>query len=336
MKFRTAALAPFIVVAMAATLGSKPLPAYAKDSALLALTMEHFRDTATVKDDPADAVTTISTENGFVERKGPMHMVWNDEYLRGVIDRKTGQKSFQVYASIVYNGSWRSYETVNYETPTGPRSVPAIQIRKEAANCAIGDCQYTERIAFAVDEGLLRRLAAGYVPGKPTMWAHTIIAKAGPNFAGGLSSAEIAGFLAKVDESANSLPVAGASPAAGAGLTAGSGPVAGTSSAAGTNPAARTNAAAASVARHLGIGGIPVAGTAELPNRAGVLVFGVTSGSVAQKSGIIIGDILYEFDGHPVRALAELEAAVAGSAANSAVAIKLYRGTNDMAVTARF
>jgi hypothetical protein len=327
MKFRTAALAPFIIVGLAATLGSMPLPAYAKDSALLALTMEHFRDTATVKDDPADAVTTISTENGFVERKGPMHMVWNDEYLRGVIDRKTGQKSFQVYASTVYNGSWRSYETVNYETPVGPKSVPAVPIRKESANCAIGDCQYTERIAFAVDEGLLRRLAAGYVPGKPTMWAYKLIARAGPDHTGGLSSAEIAGFLARVDESANLVPVLGASPAAGANAAK--------PNAAGASPAAKANAGE-SVARHLGIGGIPVAGTPEQPNRAGVLVFGVTSGSVAQKSGIIIGDILYEFDGHPIRALAELEAAVAASAADSAVAIKLYRGTNDMALTARF
>jgi len=62
----------------------------------------------------------------------------------------------------------------------------------------------------------------------------------------------------------------------------------------------------------------------------------VNGGSIAQKSGIIVGDILYEFDGHPVKALAELEAAVAACAANSAVAIKLYRGTDVMAVTARF
>jgi S1-C subfamily serine protease len=62
----------------------------------------------------------------------------------------------------------------------------------------------------------------------------------------------------------------------------------------------------------------------------------VNSGSVAQRSGIIIGDIVYEFDGHPIKALAELEAAVAACAANSTVAIRLYRGTNDMAVSARF
>jgi S1-C subfamily serine protease len=66
------------------------------------------------------------------------------------------------------------------------------------------------------------------------------------------------------------------------------------------------------------------------------LIIGVNSGSVAQKAGLIIGDILYEFDGHPIKDLAGLEAAVAACAANSTVGIKLYRGTNQMALSARF
>jgi hypothetical protein len=251
-------------------------------------------------------MTTISTENGFAERKGPMRMVWNDEYLRSVIDNKTGQKSFQVYAWTIYSGRLRSYETADYQTAAGPKSVPAIQIGKEMANCAVGDCMYTERVAFPVDEELLRQLAAGNVPGKPTIWAYKFIAKIGPDYAGGLSSAEIAGLLAKVDEYTNALP------------------------------AVKANATSASLKRDLGISGMPVAATPEQPNRAGILVFGVNSGSVAQKSGIITGDILYEFDGHPIKALDELEAAVAACALNSTVAIKLYRGTNGMAVTARF
>jgi len=299
MKNHRAALVSWIVLGL--TTGA----AYAKDPPLLSLTPEHFRDTATVKDDPVEAVTVISTENGYAEHKGPMRMVWNDEYLRSVIDKKTGQKSFQVHAWIIYGGRWRSYEAANYQTPAGPKSVPAIQIGRETANCAVGDCLYTERVAFPVDEDLLRRLAAGNVPGKPAIWAYKFIAKTGPDFAGGLSSAEIAGLLAKIDEYS-------------------------------ALPAVKANAAGASLKRDLGVSGMPVAATVEQPNRAGILVFGVNSGSVAQKSGIIIGDILYEFDGHPIKALDELEAAVAACAANSIVAIKLYRGTAGMAVNARF
>jgi PDZ domain len=295
------------IAALAATivLGSAFGTAYAKDPALLSLTMEHFRDTATVKEDPqGDAV--ISTEKGFAEHTGPLRMVWKDEFLSGVIDKRTGQKSFRVDAWIMYSGSWRSYDTASYQTTNGPTSLPSTKMGQEAANCAVGDCTYTERIAFPVDEELLRRLAAGYAPGKPTIWAYRFIAKTGPDFAGGLSNAEIAGLLAKVDEFINS------------------------------HPAVTANAAGAALKLDLGIAGMPVAAPAEHPNRAGILIIGVEGGSVAQKSGIIVGDILYEFDGHPIKALAELQAAVAGCAANSAVAIKLYRGIDAMGVTAQF
>src|SRR4030081_3656956 len=192
MKFRDVALAPFFV------LGITDHTAHAKDPALLSLNMEHFRDTATVKDDPADAITAISTEQGFAEHKGPMRMVWNDEYLTGVIDKKTGQKSFQVHAWIIYSGRWRSYETVRYQTLNGPTSATVTRIGKEMENCAVGDCLYTERIAFSVDEDMLRRLAATNVPGKPSLWTYKFVAKTGPDLTGGLSSAEIAGLLVKM------------------------------------------------------------------------------------------------------------------------------------------
>jgi hypothetical protein len=283
--------------------------ARAKDPALLSLTMEHFRDTATVKEDPRADAMTISTEKGYAEHVGPLHMVWQDEFLSGVIDKKTGQKSFRVEAWIIYTGSWRSYDSASYQTPDGPQSVPLIKLGKEAANCAVGDCTYTERIAFSVDEELLRRLAAGHAPGKASLWTYRLLATKGPEFSGGLSSAEIAGLLAKVDEATHALPAVAANAA---------------------------NAAGAALQLDLGITGMAVAATADHPHRAGILIIGVDAGSVAQQSGIIVGDILYEFDGHPIKALAELQAAVAACAANSAAAIKLYRGLEAMGLTARF
>jgi hypothetical protein len=329
MKFSIAALASFLVLEFLTQ------AAYAKDPALLSLTMQHFRDTATVKDGPADAAT-ISSEKGFAVHTGPMRMVWNDEYLEGVIDKKTGQKSFQVEAWIIYSGRWRSYETVNYQTTAGPTSAPVIQIGRETANCAVGDCIYTERMAFPVDEELLRRLATANASGTPTLWTYKFVAKTGPDYAGGLSSAEIAGLLAKVDEYTHAQQAAAANPLARANAAATTNADATTNAAADATAAAQANTASASLKHDLGISGMPVSATAEQPTRAGVLVFAVNSGSIAQKSGIITGDILYEFNGHPIKALGELEAAVAACAANSTVAIKLYRGTNDMALSARF
>jgi hypothetical protein len=313
LKFRTTALASFIVTALGIS------TAGAKDPALSSLTMEHFRDTATVTENPSDGTTIISTENGYVERTGPMRMVWHDEFLRADIDRKTGRRSLQVYAWVIYSGSLRNYESANYRSASGSRRVPVNQLAREVVNCPVGDCTYTERVAFPIDEELMRQLAAAGVPGNPDKWPYKLIAKSGPEYAGEISSAEIAGFLAKVDEYANR-PVASASaPAVNSSV-----------------PVANARTENASLSRELGIDGMSVDATDEQPNRAGVLVIGVDRGSVAHKAGIIVGDILYEFDGHRLKTPADLQAALAGRAAASTVAIKLYRGTSDTTVTARF
>jgi hypothetical protein len=281
--------------------------AVAKDPPLLSLSLEHFRDTATIKDDVPSATATISTEPGFVEHSGPLHMVWQDEFLTAVIDHKTAQKSFLVHQVITYSGNWRVYETARYQSAEGARTAPATLMRKEAVNCLVGECTYTEDVAFAVDEATLRRLAATYVPGRAVLWPYKLSVKSGAALSAGLSTAEIAGLLVKVDEYTGA-------PA----TVASSAPV----------PASNRLA--------FGVEGIPVAATTEHPNRAGVLITAVDRGSVAQKSGVIVGDILYEFDGHPIGALAQLHAAVAACAANAAVAIKLYRGMEPVVVTARF
>ena len=311
LRFRATALVPLIV------LGFGPGTASAKDPPLLSLTMEHFRDTATVKDDPPNGKATITTENGYVEHTGLMRMVWHDEFLSAVIDQSTGQKSFQIDAEVTYNGSWRSYESANYPTANGHRSVPATLISKETANCAVGECIYTEHIAFPVDEQVLRQVAAARVAAKPVVWPYQAVAKSGPAYTGGLSDAEVAGFLVKVDEYTARPATAGAN-----------------SSFANAGVAGAANVPSQS---DLGVGGMPVAATAEQPNRAGILIIAVNRGSVAHKSGIIVGDILYEFDGHPIKALAELQTAVAAArAASSAIPIKLYRGTEPIAVLAHF
>jgi hypothetical protein len=322
---------------------------FAKDPPLQSLTMEHFRDTATVKDDPHTGTTTISTEKGFVKHSGLLGLLRqasDDEFLTGVIDNKTGQKSFQVYAWISYNGRWRTYQTANFQANGGPRSVPATQVSRDVGDCAAGNCLYTEHVAFAVDEPMLRQIAAGYVPGHPPIWNFTLVAKTGVEYSGGLSSAEIAGFLAKVDELTGAAPaaaaIAPAAPPAAAAIAPAAPPVAAAIAAA--PPTAPAIAAAAPPAvkasipgkPDFGIAGIPVAATVTQPYRSGLLISGVTSDSIAEHSGIIVGDIVYEFGGHPIKTPADLKAAVAACPANSAVAIKLYRGTTATVVTAQF
>jgi len=294
----------------------------AKDQALLSLTLEHFRDSASVRDDPVRGVTTISTEPGFVQR-GLFGMVWSDEFTEAVIDDRSGRKSFEVDVSVTYSGAWRSYESAIYEAGTGSMSVPPTLIKKETANCALAECTYTEHLAFPIEEALLRQLASTYAPGKPTLWNFKLIGKRVPDYRGGLSTAEIAGLLARVDAYTAGARAHGASaepPAIGATSLAAAPPI--------LTPAPRRP--------DFGINGMAVSAAPDMPQRAGLLVVGVTSGSPAQKAGIIVGDIIFKVDERAIQSLADLEAAVAANAGSPAAVIKVYRGTDAIALTARF
>ena len=268
---------------------------------LSTLGMEHFRDTATIIDAPQDAAATISTEKGFSETHGPMRTVWDDEYFVATIDKKIAQKSFQVIVWVTYSGGERLYQKVSFDTPEGPRTLAATQLSSKKEFCTVGDCTYTERLAFPVEEAFVRDLA-----GRTNTWSFQMTGKSGPAYTGVLSGPEAAGLLAKVDSFHSALPVVAAS-ATRAALKAG-----------------------------MGIEGLPVAADSEHPNRHGILIINVATESVARQSGLIVGDILYELNGHPLKTLSELQREVAGCAPNSTVSVKFYRGLTDTQASARF
>ncbi len=348
MKFRIAPLA--LGIALVCTMSE----VRAEDPPLASLSMEHFRDTATLADDPIAGTTTITTEKGFVSHKGILRSVSSDEFLKGVIDKKTGRKLYQVDASISYYGRWRTYGTVNYQAADGPRSSSTVQLGRDIGTCAVGNCLYTEHVAFTVDEALLRQLAAGYVPGNPAIWHFKLLPKVGPDYSGEFSSAEIAGFLARIDQASGAAPAvqANATSPPAALPTAASPPpmvkpsVAPPPAVVAPSPApapfapppaaGALPAAGASMKPDLGIAGMAVAATTRQPNRSGILVTGIVGDSVADKAGIIVGDILYEFDGRPLSTLSDLATAMAATPRNAVVAIRVHRGTADTTVSAQF
>ncbi len=281
-----------------------PCGAFAKDPALLSLDMEHFRDTATVRADPAEGQTTITTEPGFVEHSGLMGMVWHDEFLTAVIDSKSGRTSFRIDVSVTYSGARRSYRTASLARMNGPAAVVPTLLGTQSANCAVGECMYTDHLVIPVDEALLRRLAAAYVPGKPIALTYTLTPKRGADYRGELSDAEIAGLLARVD---------GYSAAPNSGRDA--------------PPPRRLD---------FGISGIVASPSADRPDRAGVLVAAVSGESVAHRAGIITGDIIYQLGDRPTRSLGDLEAALAAIPAHSTAAVRIYRGLKEVTLSASF
>jgi len=164
---------------------------------------------------------------------------------------------------------------------------------------------YTEHLVFPIEEQVLRAIAASYAPGKPTLWTFKLIAKSGPAYRGEISTAEIAGLLAKMDGYADAPPAVAA-----------------------VAPAPRP--------LDFGISGIAVPASPEMPKRAGVLVAGVSPGSVAQKTGIIVGDIIYGLDARPIKTLPDLQAALTASPAAAPAVIKIFRGTDELSLALRF
>jgi hypothetical protein len=284
--------------------GALITPVIAKDPELLALSSEHFTQTASVIEEAH--ATKISTERGYVERQGLMGEVWHDEFLTALINRDAGPVSYRMDVSITYRGASRSYKTAQYRGISELETVPVTVVKRVAINCPTGECTYTESLAVPLDETLLRHLAKGYVAGKPELWSFRILAKGGLDYRGSLSNAEAAGLLAKVDAYVQN-PATAQAPA--------------------PPPPARLD---------FGISGLSVSANPEAPNRAGVLVVGVSPGSIAQNAGIITGDIIYEFEGRAIRSPGDLQGAAATIAGHSTARIKLYRGTEVKTLDAHF
>jgi S1-C subfamily serine protease len=89
----------------------------------------------------------------------------------------------------------------------------------------------------------------------------------------------------------------------------------------------------------LGLAGQPVALPDNQPGASGresaLLVVGVTGGSPAAAAGVLIGDVLLEFDGHAIESPEELLDLLLGDRVGRTVPVKVLRGgaVRDLAVT---
>jgi S1-C subfamily serine protease len=111
-------------------------------------------------------------------------------------------------------------------------------------------------------------------------------------------------------------------------------------------PAAIAWKTAAEVLKHgrlkrgyLGLAGQPVS----LPDRQrgadareqALLVVGVTPGSPADAAGLLVGDVMLDFDGHPVEAPEELLDLLAGDRVGTSVPVRVLRGAATQELTVR-
>lgn len=168
---------------------------------LLAMTPTDFQQKASIKDDSLETIAQISTEPGFKEKQGLLRIIWDDNFLRAFIDKETGTTYFQVYQYISYQGDWRFYHTVNFETLAGPKSAEVDVIKREVESCSGSDgCILGEHLGFEVSGELLQSIASVYNPGSTSAWLFKFKSKSGKEFKTGIVPAEVIGFLAAVDD----------------------------------------------------------------------------------------------------------------------------------------
>lgn len=170
------------------------------------LDKDHFKQTMTIIDETYNPIITFSTIRGTQNQLGTQKAVWDDNFLRGFLDKRTGKKIYQVYSVVYYSGSgsgtgWQLFYQANYESPTGTKLVSITTLKKEE-NCSAleiyGKCVYTEHLSFKVDETFLKELVKAHKPEET--WQYYLIPKMGKAHANTVPVAEIAGLLEKMDE----------------------------------------------------------------------------------------------------------------------------------------
>lgn len=160
----------------------------------------HFERTATVQDGELDVTATISTQPGFRYRGGPMERVRSDNFLRAIIDKRTGLTVIQLYQTIVYTGPWRHFRSANYQSPDGLRSTPLIAIANAVPTCSGGLCVHDDQVAFDVPEQNLRRILAAQAGPNGALWRFKFNATSGEDWEDSISLAEIEGLLRRLDQ----------------------------------------------------------------------------------------------------------------------------------------
>src|SRR5262245_55674043 len=88
---------------------------------------------------------------------------------------------------------------------------------------------------------------------------------------------------------------------------------------------------------YLGIAGQPVhlsEAQRQVENREdALLVAGVTTGSPAAAGGVLVGDLLLDFDGHAIGSAEDLLDLLAGDRVGRALPIRILRGTSSLTAT---
>ena len=185
--------------------GCQPKMSVQERAAMLrALTDTHFRDTVTVEDDKLDLIARFTTERGMPGEKNSSGYYFQDEYLRGFIDKRTGKRQFQLYFTVSYPGPERVFNAATYDGPNGTEQA-VVTIINRSKSCersqGVTYCDYQEDLGLELSESLVRSIADRYGVGDPIQqfWHYKVYARSGHDFTNVILPAEAKGLLERMD-----------------------------------------------------------------------------------------------------------------------------------------
>jgi len=202
LVWRGALVSTLIAISSAAAAQSKQEviePSAKQMAELQRLTPEAVAAAISITDDSLEVMATLNTSKAYSTKGKFTDPVRSDNFLRAMIDKKTGATTFQVYQMVRYTGDTRMFTSVNYATGEGPINAPVQTISNEVITCSYGLCVREENIGFLVPEAVLRGIAATYRRGASQPWRFRFKARQGFDWEDRIMPAEVAGLVLAVD-----------------------------------------------------------------------------------------------------------------------------------------
>lgn len=168
----------------------------------LSLDVSHFRRTIKIKDGPLENLVVFSTQSGFQEKRGLLGIVWNDQFIRGFLEKKSGKKYYQVYVYLMHQSKgWLYPYQANFGKPLMTARTKSIDSDVSCSGSRYSGCTYVEQFGFVVPERELRRIQNNATPNdmKNKAWVFKVKTKSGRDYRGIIFLAEIIALLETMD-----------------------------------------------------------------------------------------------------------------------------------------
>jgi hypothetical protein len=162
-------------------------------------TAEDFASSALVQE---DGITDITTVNPPLHIAGPLDKGLERHSIRAHVDKRTGQKTFELFELVSYKGTKpKAFDHAQLRTPEGLREA-ALRALKPEQRCIQYRsgivCTQLERLIVGLDESILQ--AIGDDKDARRAWAVELSTRSGEKYVVPMVTAEVRGLLQKVNQ----------------------------------------------------------------------------------------------------------------------------------------